>query len=152
MFPALADGLGLGVDSRPTRPRMRGGAAPPAATLTTDDLIAASVGLAASAGGPPIMTGFVLANPRVIVTDGYSGNTGQFDPNAITILMSSGRRTTTRAGTLFPAIRLDRGCWTCRPTCNLPVCSSAQMRFELARRYTAVAAGERGWPFNRDGR
>jgi hypothetical protein len=144
VFPALADGLGVGVDSRPTRPRMRGGAAPPAATLTTDDLIAASVGLAASAGGPPIMTGFVLANPRVIVTDGYSGNTGQFDPNAVTILMSSGRRTTTRARHLVSSHPF--GPWVLDVPPDLQS-TGLQLSTDALRAgetvHTAVAAGER---------
>jgi SIR2-like domain len=144
VFPALADGLGVGVDSRPARPRMRSGAAAPAATLTTDDLIAASVGLAASPGGPPIMTGFMLANPRVVVTDGYSGNTGQFDPNAITILMSSGRRTTTRVRHLVSSHPF--GPWVLEvppdlKSTGLRLSTDALRAGETV--HTAVAAGER---------
>jgi SIR2-like domain len=91
-FPALADGLGLGA------------IAPPAAALaaeaqhidvnTTDDLIAATVGLAPSPEGHGEMTGFLLDAPRAIITDGYSGN--RFDPNAITVITTAGRRFTTR--------------------------------------------------------
>jgi hypothetical protein len=144
VFPALADGLGVAVDSQPARPRLRSGATSAAATFTTDDLIAATVGLGASAAGPPIMTGFVLANPRVIVTDGYSGNTGQFDPNAITILTSSGRRTTTRARRLVSGHPF--GPWVLEvppdlKAAGLPLSIEALRAGETV--HTAVAAGER---------
>jgi SIR2-like domain len=145
VFPALAEGLGVGVDSRPARPRLRSGAvAPAAATSTTDDLIGATVGLASSPGGPAIMTGFVLANPRVIVTDGYSGNTGQFDPNAVTILMSSGRRTTTRAKHLVSGHPF--GPWLLEVPPDLQS-TGLQLNTAALRAgetvHTAVAAGER---------
>jgi hypothetical protein len=94
VFPALADGLGVGVAGERLRAR---GPERAESAATTDDLIAAAVGLAAAPDGPPVMTGFVLADPRVIVTDGYAGNTGRFDPAAVTILTSSGRRLATRA-------------------------------------------------------
>lgn len=62
------------------RPRRgaRAGKAPPAAAVpavarTVDDLLAATVGIVGDRGHH-IMTGFLLAQPRVIVTDGYLGN------------------------------------------------------------------------------
>lgn len=70
------------------------GVAPGAQTL--DDLVASVVGLAAEDDGPPIMTGFVLAEPRLIVTDGFDQNVSQFDPHRVTLVTSIGQRLTTR--------------------------------------------------------
>ncbi len=63
---------------------------------TMDDLMASVVGLSASHDGPPGLTGFVVADPRVIVTDGYGGNVGHFDPDEVTLVAAEDRRLTTR--------------------------------------------------------
>jgi hypothetical protein len=61
---------------------------------TVDDFMAAVVGILA-ANGQPTMTGFVLADPRVIVTDGYPANVASLrDP--VTIVTSDQRRMETR--------------------------------------------------------
>ncbi|HEV8581582.1 MAG TPA: hypothetical protein VGX68_21150 [Thermoanaerobaculia bacterium] len=56
-----------------------------------DDLIAAVVGLARAEDSPSEMTGFLLAEPRVIVTDGWSGNTDRFCNGRVFIVTSDGR-------------------------------------------------------------
>ena len=75
-----------------------GAAAEAAATI--DDLAAATVGIAFADDAPPTGTGFLLAEPRVIVTDGYLAGAGGFDPERITLVTSSGLRLTTRASHL----------------------------------------------------
>jgi hypothetical protein len=101
---ALAHGLGVAYETtRPVEeePKGRSLVAAAAAASTTDDLMAASVGLTSTEEGPPQMTGFVLADPRVIVTDGYVGNTGMFNANRIIVITSTGRRLTTRGRLLI---------------------------------------------------
>lgn len=61
---------------------------------TVDDFMAAVVGVLA-ANGQPGMTGFLLAEPRVIVTDGYAANVSNL-PDPVVILTSDGRRLKTR--------------------------------------------------------
>jgi hypothetical protein len=142
VFPALADGLGVGVAAK--SPRLRSAAGATASAGTTDDLIAASVGLAPSPDGPPVMTGFVLADPRVIVTDGYSGNTAQFDPGAITVLTSSGRRIATRQRHLVA--KHPFGPWVLEVPPDLQATGLQLSADPLAAGETvhiAVAAGER---------
>lgn len=77
------------------REQLPGLAAAPGAQ-TMDDLMASIVGLAAEADGPSIMTGFVLAEPRLIVTDGLDQNVNQFDPAHVTVVTSIGQRMTSR--------------------------------------------------------
>lgn len=81
------------------RSELEPGAAAEAAT-TIDDLAAATVGIAFSDDAPPTGTGFLLAEPRVIVTDGYLAGAGGFDPERITLVTGSGQRLTTRASHL----------------------------------------------------
>ena len=52
--------------------RPRAGETRDEVAATTDDLIAATVGLAPTPRAAPHMTGFVLADPRVIITDGFA--------------------------------------------------------------------------------
>lgn len=92
---ALTDGAPAVVPTR-AAPREFVELAPVPEEHTMDDLMASVVGLAASRDGPPGLTGFVLADPRLIVTDGYGGNIGQFNPDEVTIVAAAGRRLTTR--------------------------------------------------------
>jgi hypothetical protein len=62
---------------------------------TLDDLIACVVGLAGG-DGAPFCTGFVLARPRVIVTEGFSGGTLPAGDDKVTVVASDGRRLPTR--------------------------------------------------------
>jgi hypothetical protein len=63
---------------------------------TLDDLVASVVGLAVNQDAPPSLTGFVLADPRLIVTDGYVANVEQFDPADVTLVAAGDRRLATR--------------------------------------------------------
>jgi hypothetical protein len=42
------------------------------------------------------MTGFLVAEPRLVVTDGYAGNVDHLDPSHVTLVTSGGRRLATR--------------------------------------------------------
>jgi hypothetical protein len=114
LFTALAEGLEASPAADAARkralPAVRGatrGVVDAAATApgdtgrTIDDLIAATVGIAATESAAPSMTGFLLAEPRVVVTDGYAGNIRGFDPEMVTLVTDSGRRLTTRASRLL---------------------------------------------------
>ncbi|HEX7243078.1 MAG TPA: SIR2 family protein [Longimicrobiaceae bacterium] len=84
-------------------------AAQPDAAATTDDPAAATVGIAFTPDGAPAATGFLLAEPRVIVTDGYLAGIRGVDPERITLVTASGRRIATRA--LRLATRHPSGPW-----------------------------------------
>ncbi len=81
LFPRLAEELGIGVPEAVGEP-------PPSAS-TVDDLIAAVVGVVAI-GDMPAMTGFLLEDPRVIITDGYAGNIASLDFDDVRIVTSDG--------------------------------------------------------------
>lgn len=105
--PALDFGGGMKASleafARPDREEAAAAPPPPAGTqtaATTDDLAAAVVGIAFADDAPPTGTGFLLADPRVIVTDGYLAGAGGFDPERITLVTGSGLRLTTRASHL----------------------------------------------------
>ena len=83
-----------------------------ATVSTLDDLMASVVGVARAPDEAPFMTGFVLAEPRVIVTDGLDANAGRLDPDSVSLVSYGGRRLTTRvarrAGThVFGPVLLD---------------------------------------------
>jgi hypothetical protein len=106
VFTRLAEGLGIARTNRPDTPRALAptpalAAEPATAIATTDDLIAATVGIAVSEDSPPGMTGFLLAEPRVIVADRYPMGYIGFDPERIVLVTGAGRRLTTRASRLF---------------------------------------------------
>lgn len=84
-------------------------AGPPDTAATTDDLVAATVGIAFGEDAEPSATGFLLAEPRVIVTDGYLAGVRGVDPERITLVTASGRRIATRA--LGLATRHPSGPW-----------------------------------------
>jgi SIR2-like domain len=92
---ALTDSASV---AAPTRAARRGvfEPAPSLEGQTLDDLVASVVGLAASRDASPSLTGFVLAEPRVIVTDGYVENIGHFDPAEVTLVAAGDRRLRTR--------------------------------------------------------
>lgn len=93
LFTGLAETLGL---ERPTSGVRRGPIQPTepsevsAGAQTIDDLMASVVAIA-HPGGQKALTGFVLSQPRVIVTDGYGGNI-PFTANQATIVTSDNRR------------------------------------------------------------
>lgn len=98
LFPYLAQALGVEAAAlaSPVRRRRGGGAAVATGSdRTLDDLMASVVGLlpAEHEDGPPICTGFLLSEPRVIVTDGYARRT--FSEFA-TVVTHDGRRLSTR--------------------------------------------------------
>jgi hypothetical protein len=82
-FPRLAETLGVEWAPEPEAPGRREGA------RTVDDLMASVVGIAGPSG-PSVCTGFLLAEPRLIVTDAWSvGGTVQ-------VVTSGGRRLAAR--------------------------------------------------------
>jgi hypothetical protein len=106
LFTRLHSGLGVGAAAAPLAPpaerevAVRGAQRPPAPATsvaeTIDDLTAAVVGLARSEHGPSEMTGFLLAEPRIIVTDGWSGNTERFAKGRVFVVTGDSRRFTSR--------------------------------------------------------
>ncbi|HEV2733733.1 MAG TPA: SIR2 family protein [Longimicrobiaceae bacterium] len=120
----------------------RSGAAADTAA-TTDDLAAATVGIAFRDDAPAAGTGFLLAEPRVIVTDGYLAGAG-FDPEHIGLVTGSGRRLTTRA--LGLATGHPSGPWLLEAPAGLSVRGLRASAEPLAKGEAlqfAVAAGER---------
>jgi hypothetical protein len=97
LFTRLADNLGVErsrsgfhigpVQATPQR-RLRKG------IQTIDDFMASVVGLAVN-NGPPVCTGFVVAHPRLIISDGYSANT-HFDEDQVTVIASNDHRFASR--------------------------------------------------------
>jgi hypothetical protein len=96
LFPSMAQALGVAYEmptaavtsahvEMPLSPEQLETAA------TLDDLLNSLVAIAAG-DGIPRMTGFVLSDPRVIVTDGWDGNVRALRPGPITIVDSGGRR------------------------------------------------------------
>ncbi|MEW5926623.1 MAG: SIR2 family protein [Gemmatimonadota bacterium] len=123
--------------------------APPPATrpdtaATTDDLAAATLGIAFGDHAPPAGTGFLLAEPRVIVTDGYLASSRGFDPERVTLVTGSGRRLVTRA--LGLATSHPSGPWLLEAPAELSArglrASAAPLKKGEAVQ-VAVAAGER---------
>lgn len=110
---------------------------------TTDDLAAATVGIALTDDAPPAGTGFLLADPRVIVTDGYLAGAG-FDPERITLVTASGARLTTRASRLCAGH--PSGPWLLEAPAELSARGLRASAAPLAKGEVlqfAVAAGER---------
>jgi len=143
LFPALAKNLGA---------EGKGGLARKVGTeetraefaATTDDLIAATVGLAPNARAAAQWSGFVLADPRVIVTDGFLAQRSRLDIERISVITSTGRRLTTRAWHLFDEHPF--GPWVLEAPADLsvPGVRVSAERFEPgAPLQIAVAAGER---------
>jgi hypothetical protein len=87
--PAVARERALTGDRRPAREEVSP-AEPPAVARTVDDLMASVVALGLPTGQVS-STGFVLADPRVVVIDGYVGNTFFIEDKA-TIQSFDGRR------------------------------------------------------------
>ena len=120
-----------------------GSVAPRDTAATTDDLAAATVGIAFTDDGPPAGTGFLLAEPRVIVTDGYLAGAG-FDPERIVLVTGSGRRLLTRASRLCAGH--PSGPWLLEAPAGLSVRGLRASAEPLTRGEAlqfAVAAGER---------
>jgi hypothetical protein len=63
---------------------------------TMDDFASSVVGLATTEEGPAEMTGFLLAEPRLIVTDGWAGNVARFPDGRLFVVMSDGQRRASR--------------------------------------------------------
>lgn len=78
-FPRLAETLGVEWAPEPEGPERREGA------RTVDDLMASVVGIAGRSA-PPACTGFLLAEPRLIVTDAWSAR------GPVQVVTSGGRR------------------------------------------------------------
>ena len=98
LFARLAEALGL-VPERGAQ-RRAVPAQPLETTATThactmDDFVGSIVGICADQGEPSF-TGFVIAEPRVIVTDGWTGNIGTLDPDDVTVVGPGSRRLKTR--------------------------------------------------------
>lgn len=147
-LPALAEGLGVGGGAAVAPARGRAADAPRLDvprpdTTTTDDLIAATISLASTPDGAAQMTGFLLAEPRVIISDGYSGNTARFDPNAVTVITPAGGRFVTKARAM---LKHPFGPWVLDAP---PALQSKGLRLNPAPLapgdtvHIAVAAGER---------
>jgi len=106
LFTRLHAGLGLGAAAAPLAPPVaalaerevafRSPPPAPAPTLsvaeTVDDLMAAVVGLARSGYRDSETTGFLLAEPRVIVTEAWTGNTEHFRDGRVFVVTGDGRR------------------------------------------------------------
>ena len=100
LFVLLAKGLELAVDEEVPRlasARAARKATQPAAAAgaqTTDDFTASVVAIEGP-GGVKMSTGFVLAEPRVIVTDGYpiaALGEGPNAPSTVTVVTADGKR------------------------------------------------------------
>ncbi len=61
---------------------------------TVDDVMASVVGILGP-NGVPFMTGFVLANPRIIIADGWVGNTAMLTDGPVSIVSADGGRHST---------------------------------------------------------
>lgn len=70
--------------------------APTVGAQTLDDLLASVVGVVTSPDGSAGITGFLLAQPRLIVTDAYIGNIGHLDSSGVPVIASGGRYLTSR--------------------------------------------------------
>jgi len=102
VFPMMADALGVSYEI-PAATRAESRAEMPLApepaqraigedhAATVDDFLNSVVSIAAG-DGVPRMTGFVLSNPRVIVTDGWDLNVRALQPGPITIVGTGGRQ------------------------------------------------------------
>ena len=141
-FEALLEGI-AGSGAVPGPGETSAGAVDDTAA-TTDDLTAAVVGIAFSDHAPPAGTGFLLAEPRVIVTDGYLAGSRGFDPERITLVTGSGSRLVTRA--LGLATSHPSGPWLLEAPAELSArglrASAAPLKKGEAVQ-VAVAAGER---------
>lgn len=100
VFPSMAQAVGIPYEVPAPRGTRSGvetslafeGTAPGSdREATMDDLLNSLVAIAAG-DGMPRMTGFVLSNPRVIVTDGWDGNVRALQPGPITIVDAGGRQ------------------------------------------------------------
>lgn len=140
LFTGLSKALGVeraSVGLSAESARAPKGAKEVAEAETIDDLMASVVGLMPADGSVdfPICTGFVLAQPRVIVTEGFAARDFLTKKDSLIILTSDNRRLKTRvvrrgAGHPFapvlievpaelkvPGFRLDKS----PPPANLPV-------------------------------
>lgn len=97
LFRRLGAGLGAVDDAQLLR-ETPVGAAPegmaPVGAQTVDDLLASVVGIAAT-GEAPFMSGFVLAEPRVVVTDGWQGNVDHLARATLRLVSADGGLFTT---------------------------------------------------------
>jgi hypothetical protein len=96
LFTRLGAGIGAAGGVEVLREAPDGVVAARPATVgaqTVDDLMASVVGITA-ADGVPMMTGFVLADPRLIVTDGWEGNVSQLGSGLAGIVAAGGERFT----------------------------------------------------------
>jgi len=102
VFPMMADALGVSYETSPAEPAVSRREMPLSAeterraagsshAVTMDDFLNSVVAIAAG-DGVPKMTGFVLSNPRVIVTDGWESNVRALQPGPITIVGTGGRQ------------------------------------------------------------
>ena len=110
---------------------------------TVDDLTASVVGII-GANGVPGMTGFVLANPRLIVADGWAGNTARLADGPVSIVSADGSRYSTGVLTTvrdhpFSPLLLD--CPADLKVPGLRLSSAAAVPGSKVR--IAIAAGER---------
>ncbi len=88
-FPQLAQALGVEWDRGVEAPGRR------EAARTVDDLMASVVGIARR-GDPPVATGFLLAEPRVVVADGWIAKVHFAKSGPICVVTAGGRRIQTR--------------------------------------------------------
>ena len=97
LFPSLASRLGVGAkapSSPPTvLPPVEAGG-PKSVARTMDDLMASIVAVVGP-NGQPSSTGFVLADPPVVVTDAYAAEAGAVN-GSMTIQTRDGRRLTAK--------------------------------------------------------
>ena len=86
IFPTLASELGV-----LSQQSIDGGPARPSETQTTfDDLLLSTVGVG-SHGGSPTATGFLMANPRVIISDTSAVTPAESPGDSVPIRLSDGR-------------------------------------------------------------
>ena len=84
IFPLLSGALGTSAPIPPSEVTK-----PEPSSITVDDLMASLVGVR-TIGNAPNMTGFLLQEPRVIVTDGYYHNIQGIDFNDVHIVTRDG--------------------------------------------------------------
>ena len=118
-------------------------AQPVTGAQTVDDLVASVVGIIGP-NGVPFMTGFILANPRVIVADGWVGNTATLADGPVSIMSADGNRHSTgvlRTVRDHPFGPLLLGCPAALKVPGLRLSSAAAVPGSQVR--AAIAAGER---------
>lgn len=144
VFSALVRNLGLISEPSPKRAAasLRAQKTPPEEMATMDDFLQSVVAIGRP-GGIAAATGFLLAEPRVIVTDAFSLK-GVIDQTRIEIRLPDGRRFTTRVSHLSNAHPFGPGILEAPPEMKMPGLHLDPRKVKSGLRVrVGVAAGDR---------